>query len=423
MISAAFPRFAPRMTLDAARPRDWRWAALFGVFFAILLVGVVDGQITRGDRGITPINSSGDFLASGIMVDVTGDNADDARSKGWREAQRKGWTQLYRKLNGSDGPALTDSVLDGIVTAIVVEEEQIGARRYVARLGVQFDRVRAGQILGVSGRTLRSPPLLVIPVYSIDGIPQVFEQRSAWQRAWAEYNTGQSAIDYVRTAGTGADTLLINAGQTGRRGRVWWRVILDQYGAADVLTPIARVEYSYPGGPIKGYFTARFGPDSKLISSFTMTGPSPAALPDMMEKAVARMDRIFIDALASGVLKTDTYLVLEKPVEREDLPEEIATDEDALPSETDASVPTTAAVGVQSFTVQYSSPDVDSVTATERAVGGAAGVQSASTTSLALGGTSVMRVSFRGDAAALAAALTARGFKVQEGGGQLRISR
>src|SRR3546814_7474644 len=84
-------------------------------------------------------------------------------------------------------------------------------------------------------RTLRSPPLLVIPVYSIAGIPQVFEQRSEWQRAWAEYHTGQSAIDYVRTAGTGADTLLLNAGQVGRRGRVWWRVILDQYGDADVL--------------------------------------------------------------------------------------------------------------------------------------------------------------------------------------------
>ncbi|MBA3942839.1 MAG: hypothetical protein C0520_16680 [Sphingopyxis sp.] len=423
MTAAAFSRFAPALPLRSFAPRDWRWAALFGLFLAILAIGVVEGQVSRGNRGITPINSSGDFLASGIAVDVTGDNADDAREKGWREAQRKGWAQLYRKLNGSEGPALTDSVLDGIVTAIVVEQEQIGPRRYVARLGVQFDRVRAGQILGVSGRTLRSPPLLVIPVYSIDGIPQVFEQRSAWQRAWAEYNIGQSAIDYVRTAGTGADTMLLNAGQTGRRGRVWWRVILDQYGAADVLIPIARVEYSYPGGPIKGYFTARFGPDNKLIGSFTMTGPSPAALPDMMEKAVARMDGLYTTALAEGVLRTDTYLVLEKPVEKEDLPEEVATDADALPSETDASVPTATSAGVQSFTVQYSSPDVDSVTATERAVAGVAGVQSASTTSLALGGTSVMRVTFRGDLAALRAALAARGFGVQEGGGQLRISR
>lgn len=424
MTAVAFARFAPRVPSRLFLPRDWRWAALLGLFAAILLAGIVDGQITRGNRGITPINSSGDFLASGILVDVTGDNADDARTKGWREAQRKGWAQLYRKLNGSDGPALGDSVLDGIVTAIVVEEEQIGPRRYVARLGVQFDRVRAGQILGVSGRTLRSPPLLVIPVYSIDGIPQVFEQRSAWQRAWAEYNTGQSAIDYVRTAGTGADTLLLNAGQTGRRGRVWWRVILDQYGAADVLIPIARVEYSYPGGPITGHFTARFGPDSKLISSFRMTGPSSAALPDMMEKAVARMDRIYIDALAAGVLRTDTFLVLEKPVAREDLPDEVAgEDADVLPSETDSSVPTTAPAGVQAFSVQYSSPDVESVTATERAVGGIAGVQSASTTSLALGGTSVMRVTFRGDMAALKAALAARGYSVQEGGNTLRISR
>ncbi|WP_283418586.1 heavy-metal-associated domain-containing protein [Sphingopyxis sp. Geo48] len=423
MTAAAFPRTASGFSLRSLAPRDWRWLALFGLLCAIMLAGIVEGQISRGDRGITPINSSGDFLASGIAVDVIGDNADDAREKGWREAQRKGWAQLYKRINGSDGPALGDSVLDGIVTAIVVEEEQIGPRRYVAKLGVQFDRVRAGQILGVSGRTLRSPPLLVIPVYSIDGIQQVFEQRSAWQRAWAEYNTGQSAIDYVRTAGTGADTLLLNAGQTGRRSRVWWRVILDQYGAADVLIPIARVEYSYPGGPIKGYFAARFGPDNKLIGTFTMTGPSPAALPDMMQKAVARMDSIYTAALAEGVLRTDTYLVLEKPVEKEDLPEETAADE-ALPVETDGSATTaTPAAGLQSFTVQYNSPDVDSVSATERAVAGVAGVQSASTTSLALGGMSVMRVTFRGDLAALKAALAARGFNVQEGGGQLRISR
>src|SRR3546814_19461544 len=108
-------------------------------------------------------------------------------------------------------------------------------------------------------------------------------------------------MDYVRSAGTGAGTLLINTGQTGRRGRVWWRVILDQYGAADVLIPTARIEYSYPGGPITGHFAARFGPDDELLGTFTMTGPSTRALPDMMEKAVARMDRIYTEDRKSGV--------------------------------------------------------------------------------------------------------------------------
>ncbi|HET6537084.1 MAG TPA: heavy-metal-associated domain-containing protein [Sphingopyxis sp.] len=402
--------------------KKWRWAALSAVAGAMLLGNMVDGQIARGNRGITPINSSADFMASGISVDVTAKNSNEARSEGWRQAQRLGWEQLYQRLNGTAAPKLSDSVLDGIVTAIVVEHEEIGARRYVAKLGVQFDRVRAGQILGVSGRMLRSPPMLVIPIYSIDGIQQVFEQRSPWQKAWAEFHTGQSAIDYVRTAGVGTDTLLLNAGQAGRRSRMWWRMILDQYGAADVLMPIARIEYSYPGGPIKGYFTARFGPDNVLIDKFTLTGTSPAVLSEMMEKAAVRMDQIYTAALSSGQLRTDTYLVLEKPVEPAELPD-VAAENDALPVETDASTPPAAAVGVQSFNVQYSSPDVDSVSATERAVAAVAGVQSASTSSLALGGTSVMRVTFRGDVGALKAALAARGFAVQEGGGQLRISR
>src|SRR3546814_9115105 len=100
--------------------------------------------------------------------------------------------------------------------------------------------------------------------------------------------------------------------------------------------PTARVEYGYPGGPITGHCAARFGPDDKLIATFTMTGPSARALPDMMEKAVARMDRIYTDALAAGVLRTDRYLVLEKPVEKEDLPEETIAEVPA--GEVDASV-------------------------------------------------------------------------------------
>ena len=190
-----------------------RIAAVAAVALVVGSVAVGVAQIDSGNRGIQPVNSNQDLAITGIEVDVTGRNAEDARMRGWQEAQRKGWAQLYRQMNRSSGaPAIGDSALNSIVSAIVVEQEQIGPRRYIAKLGILFDRVRAGQILGVSGRVLRSPPLLVLPVYAIDGMPQVFETRNEWQRAWAQYRTGDSSIDYVRTAGTGPDTLLLNAG-------------------------------------------------------------------------------------------------------------------------------------------------------------------------------------------------------------------
>ena len=59
----------------------------------------------------------------------------------------------------------------------------------------------------------------------------------------------------------------------------------------------------------------------------------------------------------------------------------------------------------------------------ERLVRGIPGVTSASTASLALGGTSVMQVNAQIDIDALRGALEARGYRVQQGPGVLRISR
>lgn len=72
------------------------------------------------------------------------------------------------------------------------------------------------------------------------GVSTVFESTTEWQRAWAQFRTADSAIDYVRTSGAGADPMLLNAGQVTRCGRNWWRILLDLYGAADVVMPLAR---------------------------------------------------------------------------------------------------------------------------------------------------------------------------------------
>ncbi len=416
----------PRFHRQKGRVNDFsRFLRPVPIALALGLAGLgaaVIAQIEGGDRGVAPIDSSSDFEVSGIKVDVAAKTADAARYGGWREAQRQGWRLLWSNVHGGPAPGLSDSALDSIVAGIVVDNEQVGPNRYIATLGVLFDRVRAGQILGVSGSSIRSAPLLVIPVQWSGGTPQSFETRTEWQKAWARFRTGGSSIDYVRPSGTGADPLLLNYGQTGRPGRRWWRMLLDQYGAADVLVPQVRLERMWPGGPVIGHFSARFGPDSRPLSNFVLRVGSSGGIPQMMDEGVRRMDQMFAKALADGRLRPDSSLVIEQPVDAdvlatEDVPGLEATD-------TSETIDAGAAIaGTATFSVQYETPDVASVGSTEAAVRGIAGVRSASTGSLALGGISVMRVTYAGDMAALKAALSARGFRVQEGGGALRISR
>jgi hypothetical protein len=320
-----------------------------------------------------------------------------------------------------------------MVAAVVIEREQIGPRRYIAKLGVIFDRSRAGQFIGGgSGGKAHSAPMLVIPVLHSGGVAQVFEVRGDWQAAWASFQAGTSPIDYVRPTGAGGESLLVTAGQPSRRSRAWWRNILDQFGGADVLVAEARLERQWPGGPVRGTFAARYGPDNKFIESFTMSANDETAVPRMLAEAVVRFDAIYARALGEGLLKPDVTLNVQAQIDPA-LAALIAAGQApppaakaATPAAGASAAPTpvpTQAVETRTFTVQFSSPDAAAVDAALGAVRGVPGVQGASTTSLAVGGTSLMRVSYQGELSALADALRSRGWRVTVGNNALSIKR
>ncbi|UYY78145.1 heavy-metal-associated domain-containing protein [Sphingomonas sp. R1] len=392
---------------------------VLGAVSALALAGA-GIMAARGQGGVpsAPAGAANSFEVSGVQVDVSGKTADIARQGGWRIAQRKGWSMLSQRLTGKPG-TLSDSVLDAIVTGIVVEREQIGPSRYIASLGVQFDRAKAGSILGVSIAVTHSPPMLLVPLQYSGGVGQVFERDTAWARAWNRLRAAGSTIDYVRLRGTGADRLLVNTGQTLRHGRNWWRTILDQYGAVDMLVAEVQLRRDYPGGPIVGIFSATHGPDKVPVSSFALRIDNGDAIDALFDTAVARIDKAYQAALTDGRLHTDAVLAARPPIAQ---PEAPAPEETATPSPT-PSVEASATAASAALSVQVETPNAAAVNASESAVRGVPGVRSATTTSLALGGISVMRVSFDGSQAALRAALESRGWSVQEGPGVLRIRR
>ena len=391
-----------------------RPSVLFATVLAIAGFGsALVAQLESGDRGILPIDSSGLVEVSGIHVDVGGETAEAARYAGWRAAQRIGFKLLWAKTNNAgpdQAPAVDDATLDGLVSSIAVEKEQIGPGRYIADLGVMFDRSRSAELVGMAGDLRRSAPMLLIPVMLTAGTLTSVETRNAWQRAWASFKTSTSAIDYVRPSGLGADPLLINAAQVDRPGRAWWRNILETYGASDILVAEVQLRRLYPGGPASAHFTARHGPDGAIVGSFDIHDRDGGDLQPLMNKGVQQMDQLFTVALNGGQLNRDSSLdPPPPPPPPELLPDEAVTTGNDQPA--------------QAYQLLVSTPDGASLAAALASVRAVSGVDVVSESSIAIGGTSSIVATYHGDVSALRAALMARGWGVDYEGGQLRLSR
>ena len=370
----------------------------------------VYAQLETGDRGILPIDSSGTLEITGIHVDVGGTDAQSARYAGWRIAQRQGFRALWAKMHNTpinQAPNLPDGTLDQIVSSINVEREEIGPNRYIADLGILFDRARAAQFLGVEGGEVqRSVPMLLIPITVTAGTATSVELRNAWQRAWAQFRTSQSPIDYVRVSGLGVDPMLVNAAQVSRPGRGWWRNIIDLYGAADILVAEVQLQRLYPGGPARGRFIARHGPDGEIVGGFTLTAQNGDQIPAMMAQGVQRMDALFADALAAGRLQRDESLNLPPP---------------PLPELPVVETPVTPVNLSNAYQVQVTGKNVNFYNFAMAHLRTLAGVDSATPQQINPGGTSYILVRYRGGIDQLASALRGRGWIVESAGTVVRL--
>ena len=374
------------------------------------LAGGLYAQLESGDRGILPLDSSNTLEIGGIHVDVGAADAQSARYAGWRIAQRQGFKALWAKMHNApigQAPNLPDGTLDQIVSSINVEREQIGPNRYIADLGVLFDRARAAQFLGVEGGQVdRSNPMLLIPVTVSAGASTSVELRNAWQRAWAQFRTSQSPIDYVRISGMGADPMLVNAAQTSRPGRGWWRNLLDMYGATDILIAEVQLQRLYPGGPARARFIARHGPDNEIVGGFTLTTPNSDGIAAMMAQGAQRMDALYAQALAAGRLTRDPSLNLPPPPVLPTLPEV---------------KPVAPVSAVNSFQIQVSGKNVNFYNFAMAHLRTIPGVESSTPQQINPGGTSYILVTYKGAIGQLAAALAGRGWVVETAGTVIRI--
>lgn len=344
------------------------------------------------------------FLVSDIDVDVVAGSAEAARVAAFREAARQAWPQLYARMTGvaaSGAPKLPDSAIEGMVSGVEVQSEHFSDKRYVGKLGVVFDRVRAGERLPANARVLQSAPMLLLPVLADGGVTSVYEGRSPWLQAWSRFGTDSSPISYVRAGGSASDAMLLTGWQARRDNRGLWRSILSRYGAENVLVAEAWLDRTYPGGPIVGTFLARHGPDSAVLMRFRLRAGAAGELDAMLDTAVRRIDSAYARALQSGVLRADPTLTLAL--------EPVSVSPMLDPAESLGSMGTTFSVAT---------PDAAGWNAIEAALSGVPEVDGVTLLGLSIGGMSQVRINHTVDYAMLRYALDQRGWRLD--GSQLR---
>lgn len=351
----------------------------------------------------TAIGGGGGLVIGGVAVDVGGKTAIDARLNGWREAQRLAWPALWSRMSGlaaSTAPRLPDSALDSMVSAIEVEREQIGPDRYVARLAVVFDRVRASSYLGNYAALSSSPPFLVIPVLQDAGTRMAHEAQSPWLAAWARLRAGETPIDYVRIQPTPGDAILLNAWQSERRHIFLWRALIDRYQVADVVIPELILERRFAGGPVSGLLIVRFGPGGRELGRVRLTNRG-GDVAGLMDTAVREADRMYVTALRAGNLLPDPTLIP---------PEVPATAVEDTGPEIGGGYE-----GAGGFAVRVATPDDATLQAIQSLIAGTPGVAGVRLQSLVLGGESVLEIVADVPRAELRYALDLRGLRLENG--------
>jgi len=162
----------------------------------------------------------------------------------------------------------------------------------------------------------------------------------------------------------------------------------------------------YPGGPARGRFIARHGPDGEVVGGFTLDAQSSDQIPAMMAQGVQRMDALFAEALAAGRLERDQSLNLPPP---------------PLPVLPVVEAPVTTAPVSNSYQVQVTGKNVNFYNFAMAHLRTLPGIDSATPQQINPGGTSYILVKYKGDITQLAAALSSQGWIVDASGTVVRI--
>jgi len=212
------------------------------------------------------------YTVTGVPVDATAKNAQEARDKAVMEGQLRAARLLLERLAlRSDHPrlpAVDAKSLPDLVSGFQVANERTSPVRYLADLTVAFKPEAIRQLMrqvAIPIAETPSQPVLVLPVWREASSLQLFDDRNPWREAWLKVAAGKGLVPLLTPLGDIGDLQAITPEQAVAGDKDAIAAIAARYGTSAVIVAFASAG---TGDTIEQLIVARYpvggGPGRRL---------------------------------------------------------------------------------------------------------------------------------------------------------------
>lgn len=182
------------------------------------------------------------FVIDNIYADRASDTPTMARNLAIEDAQAQGFQIVINRLTDPNVrgaiPRLSAAGITTMVKSFEITEEKITGNRYQARFNVFYNEAQIKEFLSqnkVDILEVRSPPILVLPIFNDGEHAILWDPENPWRKAWREALNTPSEINLIAPIGDGEDIQAISVAELKEQK---WDALLafaNKYGAREVL--------------------------------------------------------------------------------------------------------------------------------------------------------------------------------------------
>lgn len=279
----------------------FRWTGVLPVVLPVILQSVkscllilvlpllIVGLQARAEECSTP-----QFGVNNVSIDQLADTASEARQLGTRAAAETAFTVvLDRLLNDPEkiSQFLDRHDLDQFSDFVHITEENSLEGRYIALLDFCFDadRLRASfRKDGLRWTELRSPPILVVPVWQGPDGARAWQSDNSWLSGWREaVETSNGLVNFVLLEPTIINERSLRAEDLARANPVTLSLATTLAEAEQTMLVIARLDYD-GSSPVLTVDGQLFSRDGELITTLAKMVDLPVSSDLVGQLAVAR---------------------------------------------------------------------------------------------------------------------------------------